>query len=214
MPEIAFATLIFWFTSLFSIVNPISAAAISLGLMKNSTHEERKEVAKRAALIASIVLIIFSIAGNSVFKFFSVSLEALYIGGGVCICLIGFRMLNPHELQKKLHPEVHAEALKKEDISVMPLAVPLLSGPGAIATTILISSKITTTVEYGLLGLVIVVLGILIYLCIANADRLHKFLGKTGTKTVEKIMGIIIVTIGIQFILNGITKYALMTFGV
>ncbi|MBI3032292.1 NAAT family transporter [Candidatus Woesearchaeota archaeon] len=214
MPEIEFAVLIFWFTSLFSIVNPISAAIISLGFMKNYTHQERKEVAKRAAIIASVVLIIFSLAGNAVFRFFSVSLEALYIGGGICICLIGFRMLNPHEFHKRLHPEVHAEALKKDDVSVMPLAVPLLSGPGAIATTILISSKITTTTERALLGMVIVVLGILIYLCIGNADRIDKFLGKTGAKTVEKIMGIIIVTIGIQFILNGITKYAFLTFGI
>lgn len=214
MVEITSATLVFWFTSLFSIVNPISAAVVSLGFMKNYTHSERKEVAKRTAIIASVVLILFSLAGNTIFRFFSVSLEALYIGGGVCICIIGLRMLNPHELHKRLHPEVHAEALKKDDVSVMPLAIPLLSGPGAIATTILISSKITTNLEYGYLCLIIGILGILIYFCIANADRIHKFLGKTGTKTVEKIMGLIIVTIGVQFILNGITKYALITFGV
>ena len=212
MESLVMSTVVLWFTSLFSIINPISTGIISIGFLKSYSKKEKNKVAKKAAIASTLVLILFVFAGKIIFHFFGISLEALRIAGGIFIVLIALRMLNPHEFHKRLHPESHAEALKKDDISIMPLAIPLLSGPGAIATTILHTANISSPIEYGMLTGVIIVIGIISYLCIANASKINNVIGATGTKTLEKILGIILLTIGVQFVLIGIRDYVFLTF--
>ena len=200
------------FTSLLSIVNPLSTAIVSLGFMVGISKKKKINIAKKAAITCFLVLTLFVFGGSFVFKIFSLSMEALRIAGGLVIIYIGFRMLNPQEFHKEVHPEHKKELEQKEDISIVPLAIPFLSGPGAITTTILLTSKSTSSTYHLLLVIVIAVISIISYYAIAHANKIHDLFGRSGVKTIEKIMGILILAIGVQFILVGIKDYILMMF--
>ena len=203
--------LLLCFSSLFSIVNPLSSAVVFEAISTKYTNKEKLDIIRRSALTMMFVLIIFSLTGLVILKFFSITLDALRIGGGLYLMLISFRMLNPTRSHKEIHPKTKSELKYKDDIAIAPIAIPLLSGPGAITTTIVLSTQNPT--YYGLLTLiaVILIITILTYFILKNADWLTKrFLGHTGIKTLEKIMGLIILCIGVQFILNGMKDYLMV----
>ena len=158
---------------------------------------------KKAAIISAIILMIFVISGVLIFDIFSITIEAFQIAGGILVAKVGFSMLNSKADQIK-NKEEETELIKKQDISIIPLAIPMLSGPGAIATVLVWSNGAPgITEKFGIL-IIIMIISFISYFVLLKAKLLKKFLGQSGTQVIEKVMGLIVLVMGIQFIINAL----------
>lgn len=193
------------FAALFPIMNPFGNAAIFHSLTANASQAERRNFARRACLYAVALLLVFFAGGSLLIKFFGISLEGIRIAGGLVITRFGFAQLNPSVAAT--HPDdEHAEAVAKEDIAFSPLAMPLLAGPGAIAAVMTIS---TTTQNQSLFSHLVVALGIclvglLCWLVLRSSDTFMNRLGVTGQRALTKIMGFLLLCIGVQLLIDGV----------
>jgi len=195
------------FTSLFAIVNPVSTSIIFVTLSEGSPKWRKQRMAMKAAIVSCGVLLLFAVTGMLVLNFFGITTIALQIAGGIYIVYMGFRMIHPHQFHKDIHPQSRREFKGDVDVSIIPIAIPFLSGPGAITTTILIASKAESVLSYIALISAIIAVCIVSWILLAHAHRVKKLLGTSGMKTLEKVMGLIVLAIGVQFILNGLQSY-------
>lgn len=186
------------FSSLFSVINPISAAPIFVALAPG-TPAERRRTAVRACLAAAAVLAVFAAAGGAIFAFFQITVPAFQIAGGLLFTILSLR-----EMEDK-RPEVTIEDAEKLDPSVVPLGIPLIAGPGAISAMMVLVGQAQdgahrVGLAIALAASILVTLGVLLI-----APAIVERIGRTGQRVVAKIMGLVTVVIGIQFILNGVT---------
>ena len=189
--------------SLFSIINPLSAATVFISITQSNTLKEKRAMAKKSVLIAAIVLVFFALAGNYILQFYSITLEAFRIAGGILIGYVGFEMLNYGKKTFKTKKE-EREAVLKKDVSIIPLAIPMMSGPGAITTSIVLMSQTQNIIQILMVLLAIVVVYGITYPVLYEANYYDKLLGENGRSVVEKITGFIVLVIGVQFVINGI----------
>ncbi len=201
------ALLIASFTSLFSVVNPLTAMPVFLSLTEGSTEVEMTRTARKSSIYMFCVLIIFLLAGTYILSFFGISLSGIRIAGGLVIARAGFSMLNPEKSGRKLSKEEQEEAKEKEDVSFSPLAMPLLSGPGSIAVVIGFGSQATNIYDYIINGVAVLITAILAYAILRVAPWLNKLIGKTGMTVISRMMGFIALAIGVQFVINGASKF-------
>ncbi len=196
--------------ALLPIVNPFSAVGLVVSITAGLSEAERTEQVRRACIYMFCILTTFLIAGGLIMNFFGISIPGLRITGGLIVSYLGFRMLFP-EAASISGPE-QVEALHKPDVSFTPLAMPGLSGPGSIAVVIGVSS----TIQQGghvVFGHVLVAIGIAItalisYLVLRAATRLNDVLGATGMNAMARVMGFLLICIGVQFIINGVLDIA------
>lgn len=195
------------FISLFSIVDPLMAAPLFVTLTDGQTAEQRNQVARRASMFSFAILGIFFITGSLILNFFQISIDALRIAGGLMILSSAYGMLNK---QDSLNQEEEQEAKNKagghDDIAFSPLAMPILSGPGAIAVII----GMTTNTGGSPLKYLVIVLAILAvcfssYLTMRVSDTIMQRMGPTIVKAFTRIMGFILLCVGVQFLVNGIS---------
>jgi len=194
------------FISLFTIINPFSTASVFHTLTKGDSLKKNKAVAKKACIIAVGVMIFFIFLGDYVLHFFSISIEAFKIASGILIFGIGYKMISSGNRTLESDEE-KANAKSKEDISIIPLAIPMMSGPGAIATgLILVESalELGSVVAVASLVVSVVVIMIIAYFLLINAHVLDKVLGENGVRVIDKLLGLIVLVIGVQFVINGI----------
>ena len=151
-----------------------------------------------------MILLIFAFSGTTIFNIFGISLPAFQIAGGILLLLLGIAQLNAN--RRRVKYEEKLESLEKEDVSIFPLAMPLIAGPGAISTVVLISSQLKRFHEYIILGLSVSAAVFSTYLILRFAPRLFRFLGTTGLNLLTRIMGILLTAIAVQFIINGLTE--------
>jgi multiple antibiotic resistance protein len=193
----AFALLAF--SSLFSVINPISAAPIFVMLTEGRDAKTRRAVALRASLAALLTLALFAAAGGAIFAFFGITVPAFQIAGGILFTAMSLRTL------REGREDVPGDEDARADPAVVPLGIPLIAGPGAISTVmVLVGQAQTGTARLamaGALGLNLV----LTFLILLAAPAIVAAIGVTGQKIVGKIMGLITVVIGIQFVINGAT---------
>lgn len=201
------ALLIASFTSLFSVVNPITAMPIYLSLTEGDTDREKIQTARKASIYMFFVLLIFLLIGTYILSFFGISLPGIRIAGGLVIVRAGFSMLNPEKGGRKLTEEDEEAAMEKEDVSFSPLAMPLLSGPGSIAVVIGFGSQAQGITDYMIHGGAVFLVALTAYLILRIAPALVKFIGQTGMTVITRMMGFIALAIGIQFVINGISKF-------
>jgi multiple antibiotic resistance protein len=191
------------FSALFTIINPFSTASIFLSITKGDKQEKRKFMARKATLTAAIVLVVFALLGNFILDFFSITVEAFRIAGGIIVSIVGIRMI--YSKREVLHtPKEKKEAVDKEDVSVIPLAIPMLSGPGAMTTVIVLMSESSDYVAKGIVLFTILLVCFLSYLILSKASVIDKYLGETRRSVIDRIMGLIVLVVGVQFIINGI----------
>jgi MarC family membrane protein len=184
------------FSSLFSVINPISAAPIFVA-MTEEFPEGRRRAALRACLAAAAVLAVFAAAGGAIFAFFGITVPAFQIAGGVIFAALSVRTLQDGE---KEAPEG-----EKEDPSVVPLGIPVIAGPGAITTVMVLVGQAQDSARRLALGGAIAVNVVLTFLILLAAPAIVAWIGTTGQRIVSKIMGLITAVIGIQFVINGMT---------
>ncbi len=201
------ATILATITALLPIANPLTTIAILPAIAAHLTPQERAIQVRRACYYMAAILVVFLLAGAILMDFFSISIPGLRIAGGLIVCRFGFNMLFP----PVEHPHVQAVTAKR-DISFSPLAMPTLSGPGSIAVVISMSTGVHTQTALPIwLGYVSVVLGILLvawvsWLVLRASERLTSLLGADGIEATSRIMGFLLICIGVQFVINGITN--------
>ena len=193
-----YTQLITVFMGFFAIMNPIANTAAFVGLVGRKSHAEKIRIAARALFITFGIILLFSILGKVIFHLFGITLPALRIAGGILVFLIGYHMLNGSG--SKLHsPENNDDS----DIAVSPLAVPLLAGPGTIATAMNYSAS------GGISGLIITIsvfafLCLITFLCFIFSSKILGIIGDGSLSIITRLMGLILTVIGVQMIIEGI----------
>ncbi len=189
--------------TLFFIVDPIGAVPSFLALTADDHQEKREITARKASIYCCLILVFFSLAGKYVFELFGIGFPAFRIAGGVVLGLVGLDMLRAHRTTQEGKVEF-IEAAEKDDIAVTPLAIPMLAGPGALSTVMMFSAPVLSPGKA-----VIVVTGIFLtcfftYVVLRTANTINRLLGKTGTRILTRIMGLIILAVAAQYFLDGL----------
>lgn len=201
--ELVFAAL----AALLPIINPFSTAPLFLAMTEGYTEAERADQAKRGVLYMVCILVAFLVGGSFIMNFFGLSLPGLRIAGGILVAGVGMRMLYPKDNHEQT-PAEEMEARAKPDIAFTPLAMPSLSGPGAISVTIGLTSLAKSAWDYvGIFIGILLVAGIVL-LVLRASTKLVRFLGVNGLHAMTKIMGFLILCVGIQFVVNGVRGIA------
>ena len=196
--------------ALLPIVNPLAMVGFVISVTADLTVEERNDQIRRACIYMFCILVAFLVAGSLIMSFFGISIPGLRIAGGLLVSYLGFRMLFPDE--PVISGPERREAIQKQDVSFTPLAMPGLSGPGSIAVVIGVSSTLQQG-ERVLIAHALVVVGIAItalisYFVLRASTRLNALLGATGINAVSRIMGFLLICIGVQFVINGVLEIA------
>jgi len=192
--------------ALLPIVNPLSAVGMVVAITANLNEHERTEQIKRACIYMFCILTAFLVAGGLIMNFFGISIPGLRIAGGMIVSYLGFRMLFPDTVLMSRQEQM--EAAGKADVSFTPLAMPGLSGPGSIAVVIGLSASAQQTehivVSHVLIAVGVAVVAVISYITLRAATRLSKVLGIAGMNAMARIMGFLLVCIGVQFMINGV----------
>jgi multiple antibiotic resistance protein len=191
--------------ALFVIIDPFSVIPIYLSLTESHTVKEKRSIRLKATLIGGSILVLFAISGMGIFNLFGITLHAFQIAGGLLLLILGFEQLGAN--RKSVKEDEEQELMQKDDISVFPLATPLLAGPGAISTVILYAGKAHDVMSSTVLIIAIILTMIATYLILATGPLLLRMLGKTGLNLLTRLMAIILTAIAIQFVLNGIEGF-------
>lgn len=198
--------------TLLPIINPVGTAVLLLGIGAHLDPAARERQIRKACVYASGILIAFLLLGTLIMQVFGISIPGLRIAGGLVIAFLGFRMLFP-DAAPQMSAEAVREAQSKPDISFSPLAMPSLSGPGSIATVISMSSTIRHE-EQGM-RIIIEHVGVIIgigvaalvcYFVLRAAEQLAHKLGSAGIGAIARIMGFLMICIGVQFVINGVRE--------
>lgn len=193
------------FTALFSVVNPFGAIPIFLALTGDVDNSVRRKIAFKSCTYMVIILLIFFFAGTLILNFFGIRIEDIRIAGGILISLAAFQLLTPGSHKgKPIAKEVEQEGMEKDDVSFTPMAMPILSGPGAIAVIIGIFDKANATMEYIYTVLSVVLLAILTYIILAYSENIQRLLGKGGMAALSRMIGFIVLAIAVSMIMNGL----------
>ncbi len=186
------------FLGFFAIMNPIANTAVFAGLVGEKSKSEQIKIAAKALIITFCVITLFSVLGKAIFHLFGITISALRITGGILVFLVGYHMLNGQG--SKLHS---AENHDDSDVAISPLAVPLLAGPGTIATAMNFSSSGETT---GILMTIAVfaLLCFITFFCFIFSSKIINIISKAGISIVTRLMGLILAVIGTQMVIVGI----------
>jgi len=203
MFELAIAAL----AALFSVVNPVGAVPMFLALTPDHTRQERHWTAFYTSLYFVLILLAFFLGGSYILSFFGISLNAMRIAGGLVILSSGYALLEgKFEQNRAINQQVREEALERHEIAFSPMAMPMLSGPGSISLLISMYAENPDWLNRAVIALVIVVTGAIIFGILRSSPYLHRALGVTGLKAMSRIMGFIVMTIGVQYIIGGIVE--------
>ena len=190
------------FSTLFSVINPIEAAPIFV-MLTAGRPGERHRTALKACLAAAVILAVFAAAGGAIFAFFGITLPAFQIAGGILFTIMGISTLQQDE------PESRTASTTRGDPSVVPIGMPLIAGPGAISTVMVLVGQARDGYQRLALAGAIAANVVLTLAILLAAPWLVSRIGETGQRIVSKVMGLIAAVIGVQFVLNGIETVAL-----
>jgi len=192
--------------AMISISNPIGVIPIFVTLTGGQTRREQHVTARRTCLAFGIVLLVILVAGEPILRFFGITIASFKVAGGIIILLMAIAMVHGRVSGAKHTKEESEDAADKDSLAIVPLAIPLLAGPGAISTVIVYSNQGSTFMHYLILGGELMAVALLIWLCLVAAPFLAKLLGRTGINIVTRIMGLILAAIGVEFIAHGIIE--------
>ena len=191
-------------TTFFTLINPIGIAPILLVMTERFSKEEKINIAWKGSLTAFITLIIFSILGSVIFNIFGITIEAFQIMGGILFFRSGFRMSEAKIGRSRTTPMEREESQESDDLAITPIGIPLIAGPGAITASMLLSSQTPQLYSYATLGVSIFLVLTVVYLILRNGGLLMKALGYTGMRVIQRLMGLVLMVIAVQFVINGV----------
>src|SRR5512142_559569 len=192
--------------AIFFVVGPLSAVPFFLAMTRNDSQARRRETALRASVTAGVVLAVFALAGELIFRVLGISLGAFKVAGGVVLLLLALDMIRTQPSRTRITDREVEASVDKEDIAVVPLAMPLLAGPGSIATAIVLMAQTRGAPWWHKLPVLgaILVTAAASYVILAGASRTERVLGRNGLAILERAAGLLLVAIAVQFMLDGL----------
>ena len=199
-------------SSIFFLVDPFAAIGSFLAITAGAEERRRRRMARKAALTCCIVLSTFALAGQLIFRIFGITLPAFEIAGGLILLLIGLDML---QARRSATQEAHGdaeEASHKEDAGIVPLGIPMLAGPGAISSVMVLVGQVPDFWHWHMAVILgaIALTSLISYWVLAGASRVRGVLGETGIRILVRIMGLLLVALAMQFFVNGLTDLGLI----
>jgi multiple antibiotic resistance protein len=192
------------FGSLFSIVDPFAAVPVFLALTAQEPELERRRIAGRASRTAFAILSVFALAGAWVFSFFGITIPAFRIAGGILLFGVAVEMVKAQKSStRSTREEVEEE---HNDLSIVPMGMPILSGPGSIAAVMVLAARCTTFSDRLVLHGVILVVAATCFLVLRSAGYVASVLGKTGLNVLSRMMGLLLAAVAVQFVLDGVRE--------
>lgn len=195
------------FVAIFAIVNPINATTFFVVLTRAYPKDLKQRVIQKAILAATLALVLFAFLGNYIFALFGTSIPAFRIAGGILLFSIAFSMMSGERSRTQLSQQERQEALEREAVGIVPLGIPMLAGPGAITTVIVLMSQASS--PFDPTRVAVILASILVTMAVAwimlrNADRIFHRIGRMGAYAITRIMGLILAAIAVQFIILGV----------
>ncbi len=200
----AFAFFVQCFVSLFVVVNPIGNVPIFVTLLERFPEEERTLTVRKASFTGAVALLLVTISGNAFFRLLDISLDAFRIAGGILLTIVAIEMLHGKRTRTQTGVEDEEHYREKEDLSIVPLGIPILAGPGAFTTGIVFFDAAGSNVNRVILVFSILLVFLISYLVLVRSNVVLKYVGKTVTKVAVRIMGLMLLSLAMQFILTGI----------
>lgn len=197
-------------TSIFFLVDPFAVIPLFLSVSSDASIEERRNLARRSAMTCAIVLCVFALTGTLIFKLFGITLPAFKIAGGVILLQVGMDMLQAKQSGQRSTPEEAQEGAAKEDASIIPLGMPMLAGPGAISTVMVLIGESHTIWRRAVVYAAVIITSFVSYLVLAGASRVRRYMGETGVRILSRLMGLLLVALAVQFVANGLIDFGLL----
>lgn len=191
-------------TTLLFVVDPLAVVPLFVSMTGGETPLQRRTTARRATVIMFVALTSFALLGRQLFALLGISLGAFQIAGGALLFLLAIDMLRAQRSRTRSSPEEEAEGVEKTDVSVFPLAIPMLAGPGATSTVLVLVARAHDLVSHALVVVSIGVTALVAYLTLRSAAMVERRLGQTGMNVLERVMGLILAATAVQFVLDGI----------
>lgn len=191
-------------SSIFFLVDPFAALPTFLAVTAGDDARRRRKTAWKASLTALVVLSAFAIAGQYIFKMFGITLPAFEIAGGIILLLIGLDMLEAKRSATQESTEETTEARVKDDAGIVPLGIPMLAGPGAITSVMVLVGQAQTRWQMAAILISIFITASICYLVLGNSDKVARALGDTGVRILVRIMGLLLVALAVQYFVNGL----------
>jgi len=192
------------FTSILFIVDPFAVIPTFLAMTVRDAPQQRRVLARRGAWTCAITLTAFALGGSLIFKIFGITIGAFKIAGGVLIGLNALDMVQARRSQQRETPIETAEGIEKDDIGIMPLGVPMLAGPGAISTVMVLALGAKSPAATAAIYVSIALTALITFLVLAGATLVERRLGQTGMRILTRLMGLVLSAIAVQFIIDGI----------
>lgn len=208
--EFLFPFFVTAFVSIFVTLDAIGNVPIFLSITPHNSESERAQMVTRAVLVVFGVLVVFAVFGNFIFRFFGVTIEAFRIVAGLLLLKISFDMMEAKPARVRHTPEEDAEGMLRQDVAIIPLAIPLLSGPGTISTVIALTgqaAKASAPVPaFSVILLAIALNTLIAFAALRSAAVISRYLKEGGMRVFTRVMGLILAAIAVQFVLTGIKE--------
>lgn len=192
------------FMALVIVVNPVSALPLFVSMTVGNTEAEKKHIARIASISVAVVLVLAAVIGQPMLAVFGITIASFKVGGAILILLMAVSMMHAAPNREKQTPEEAREAAEKENIAVVPLAIPLLSGPGAISTTIVYATERSSPSHLGIIILCCLLVALLTWLALRLATPVSKWLGETGVNIAIRLMGLLLAAVAVEILASGL----------
>ncbi|NOU47594.1 MAG: NAAT family transporter [Bacteroidales bacterium] len=194
-----------FFTSFITLMNPLGVMPVFLSMTANLNSKKRKATAIKATITAFFTLVVFAFGGQMLFSFFGISVAGLKVVGGILFFFMGYDMLNARLSLTKIATEEVDDYV--DDISITPLGIPMIAGPGSITNAIILMDQSESLLDKAILISSILVVLIIVLTILLSGTRITQAIGKTGNKVMMKLMGLIVMVIAVEFFFTGIEPY-------
>tara|TARA_B000000557_G_scaffold239838_1_gene218256 strand:+ start:1529 stop:2176 length:648 start_codon:yes stop_codon:yes gene_type:complete len=200
--------LIFCLSTLFAVINPLGITPIFVAMTEKYDSETRSKIARKGIITGSTILIVFTLLGSIIFQFYGITVEAFQIMGGVIFFRSGMRMLDAKVGRSRTTESEREEFKDTDEIAISPIGVPLITGPGAITGVVILSGKAPTNFSVLVLLFSVIISMFIFYFILKAGNYIGQKIGIAGMRVIERMMGLILMVIAVQFIINGIETIA------
>ncbi len=192
------------FTSFFTLINPLGSMPVFLSMSSELNAKQRNRTARKAVIVAFFTLLLFAFGGDYIFQIFGISVNSLKVVGGIIFLMVGHDMLEARLGRTRVSDTEKQVNAYVNDISITPLAIPMICGPGAITNAVVLMQEANTTPKVVLLVLAIAAIMLLTYSIYFGGTKILRFIGETGNKVMMRIMGLIVMVIAVEFLFGGL----------
>ena len=192
-------------SAIFFVVDPFAVIPLFLSITRGDDLPQKQRTALKAAIVTTLTLLAFAIAGSLIFKLFGITIGAFRIAGGILLFIMALDMVQAQRSRVRAVPEEESEGVEKEDVAIIPLGIPMLAGPGSIAMVIVLMGHARQSpVQMGVVIGCIVATGVLTFVILRAAVLLERTLKQTGLNILNRVMGLVLAAVAVQFVVNGI----------